>query len=48
MKKFKGFFQHHLNPLHVYCRLCGAGLRPMVAHKMCRVYEKFLYNMLLK
>jgi len=48
MQNVKRFFQHHLNPLHVYCRLRNAGLHCTAAQRMCIVYEKFLYNLLLK
>ncbi|WP_162832162.1 hypothetical protein [Desulfonatronovibrio hydrogenovorans] len=48
MQKVKCFFQHHLNPLHVYCRLRGAGLKPVMAQRMCTLYEKFVYNLILK
>ncbi len=48
MQKVKFFFQHHLNPLHVYCRLRGAGFKPGMAHRVCVYYEKFIYNILLK
>ncbi|MFO7816124.1 MAG: hypothetical protein ACQES5_01715 [Thermodesulfobacteriota bacterium] len=48
MQYFKRFFQHHFNPLHVYCRLRSAGLHDNTAQRMCMVYEKFFYNLLLR
>lgn len=33
--------QHHLNPLHVECRLVG------LARGVCRFYERRVYNKLL-
>jgi len=48
MKKVKGFIQHHFNPLHVYCRLRSAGFKPVMAQRVCTLYEKFFYNFLLR
>ncbi len=48
MRNIKNFFQHHLNPLHVYCRLRNAGMHCTTAQRMSLIYEKVFYNLLLK
>jgi hypothetical protein len=44
MRYFKGFIQHHLNPLHVYCKLRRLGVMTPVAQRFCTYYERFLYR----
>lgn len=39
------FLQHHLNPLHIYCRLCHV-LPRRVAKIIGSFLEKFLRSML--
>ena len=41
------FLQHHLNPMHVMCRLKNRGYEPSQAMDFCRKYEKFLYRFFL-
>jgi hypothetical protein len=43
----RNFLQHVLNPLHVYCRLRNIGLTPTSAQRVCRVYERFVYRLVL-
>lgn len=38
--------QHMLNPLHVYCRLKDIGVSGPLAHRMCRMYERFVFRLL--
>jgi len=33
--------RHHLNPLHIYCRLMQTGLEHDTATRICRWYERF-------
>lgn len=47
MRQFRRLLQHTLNPLHVYCRLCNAGVAPANAQRVCRIYERFLYRLVL-
>ncbi len=47
MKRVRNFFQHHFNPLHIFCRLRGAGLSAMAARRMSMVYEKVVYKVFL-
>ncbi|SDK89904.1 hypothetical protein SAMN05660337_1630 [Maridesulfovibrio ferrireducens] len=47
MKRCRMFFQHYLNPLHIFCRLRQAGLSAIAARRMSTVYEKLLYRMFL-
>ncbi len=44
MKSFRQYCQHLFNPLHVFCRLRQAGVRPGAAMNMCRVYERSVYR----
>ncbi|MBU1003932.1 MAG: hypothetical protein KKE73_15580 [Proteobacteria bacterium] len=46
MVTFKRFLQHHLNPLHIYCRLRDAGVRPHLTSRMCVIYERWVYRFL--
>lgn len=36
--------RHHLNPLHIYCRLTCLGMSSKVAVDICRVYEAGIYR----
>ena len=36
--------QHHCNPLHVFCKLLRAGMRPGPARELCRAYERCVYR----
>lgn len=47
MKRVRNFFQHYLNPLHIFCRLRGVGISVIAARKMSMVYEKVLYRVFL-
>lgn len=47
MVALRRFFQHHFNPLHVYCRMRDAGFRPRLTVRVCTVYERWLYRFLL-
>lgn len=38
--------RHHLNPLHIYCRLVQSGLEHDTATRICRLYER-LYGLIL-
>ena len=38
--------QHHLNPLHVYCRLVEKGWSKRVSISICRYYEILIYSWL--
>ena len=45
----KTFFQHYLNPLHVYCRLIDMGVNMKLAKRIAIFYERlitshFLYH----
>ncbi len=37
---------HRINPLHLYCRLNGWGMKSKSAMKITRYYERFLYKYL--
>ena len=41
------FWQHHLNPLHIFCRLRGIGLPKTVAILICRFYERVIFKKFL-
>jgi hypothetical protein len=47
MTTFREYFQHKLNPLHVFCRLRRFGLPRSAARNLCWVYERGLYRFLL-
>ena len=36
--------QHHLNPLHIYCRLVELNLRKETAMGLCRVHEIMVWS----
>jgi len=38
------FWQHHLNPLHIFCRLREVGLPKETAILLCQLYERAVYN----
>ncbi len=44
MRRLRDAVQHFLNPLHMYCRLKDMGLAGPTAHRMCLVYERFIYR----
>lgn len=39
--KIRMSLQHRLNPLHIYCRLCDAGLPSSFARKLLALYSRF-------
>jgi len=39
----KNTLQHHLNPLHVYCRLIECGLGRSIARRIVKMYEVRVY-----
>jgi hypothetical protein len=39
--------QHHMNPLHVYCRLRNMGMSKSIAGFLCRRYERTIFKHLL-
>lgn len=47
MKRFRMFLQHSFNPLHVYCRLAGWGMAKSSARRLCSVYERFVYGLMV-
>jgi hypothetical protein len=36
--------RHHLNPLHIYCRLTCLGISSKMALGICKVYETSVYR----
>ena len=38
----KRLIQHHLNPLHVYCRFCELGMSQDRAWKWAKKWEKWI------
>ncbi len=46
MRTIRLYFQHCLNPLHVYCRLREFGVHTSAAQRVCIVYERFVYRVL--
>lgn len=40
MRFFKSYFQHHFNPLHVYCRLRDCGFSSRFAIRVSSAYER--------
>ncbi|MGE4299250.1 MAG: hypothetical protein AB7E47_14630 [Desulfovibrionaceae bacterium] len=36
--------KHHMNPLHLYCRLREMGFSGPGARRLCRLYERFIYR----
>ncbi|SNR91950.1 hypothetical protein SAMN04488503_1914 [Humidesulfovibrio mexicanus] len=43
-RRIREAITHRLNPLHVYCRLCGLGLSSALARSLCRGYERAIYR----
>jgi hypothetical protein len=39
--------RHHLNPLHIYCRLRDLGLAKGLAIFLCRFYERTIFKCFL-
>jgi hypothetical protein len=39
--------KHHMNPLHIYCRLRDLGLPKGMAGFVCRFYERALFKYFL-
>ena len=48
MHTVRCFFQHHMNPLHVYCRLRSLGMHNSAAFRVCSLYEKYVYRFWMK
>ena len=48
MKLYNTWIQHVANPLHVYCRLIDFGVNAGFSKKLSIIYEKYLYQYLLK
>jgi hypothetical protein len=44
MEKFILNMHHVFNPLHIYCRLIGAGMNRYTAQRVCRYYETFIFK----
>ncbi len=42
------WFQHRINPLHIYCRLIDAGLGVKFSRRLSIFYEKHFYHSLLR
>ena len=40
MRHVKSYLQHHLNPLHIYCRLRSVGVPGRAAMRVSVVYER--------
>ena len=40
MRHVKSYLQHHLNPLHVYCRLRNVGMPCRAALRVSSFYER--------
>ena len=38
------FWQHYLNPLHIFCRLRGIGLPKTLALFLCQFYERAIFK----
>jgi len=38
--------QHHLNPLHIYCRLVKMGVNKGLSKSVCWYYELLIYGWL--
>ncbi|MDD3312378.1 hypothetical protein [Pseudodesulfovibrio sp.] len=47
MKGLRCRLQHHLNPLHVYCRLRTLGMAPRAARAVSFCYERVVYRFVL-
>lgn len=44
MLSWKEILRHHLNPIHVYCRLVDIGISPHSARSISMTYERLVYN----
>ena len=38
------FWQHYLNPLHIFCRLREIGLEKTSSIILCQFYERAIFN----
>lgn len=45
MRRIRNAVHHLFNPLHVYCRLKDIGLSKPVAHRVSRVYERYVFRL---
>ena len=43
MQSLRNYLQHHLNPLHLYCRLRAFGIGHVRASRLCAYYERHMY-----
>jgi hypothetical protein len=43
-RRIRNALTHHLNPLHLYCRLRDMGLSGALARSITRGYERLLYR----
>jgi hypothetical protein len=41
------FWQHYLNPLHIFCRLREVGIPKTIAIFLCQFYERAIFYPLL-
>jgi len=49
MMRLRGpWFQHKINPLHIYCRLIDMGLSVEFSRRLSIFYEKHFYPSLLR
>lgn len=49
MTRLRGpWFQHRVNPLHIYCRLIDVGLSVHISRRLSIFYEKHFYPSLLR
>jgi hypothetical protein len=39
--------RHHLNPMHIYCRLTELGISYNHAKRLCKIYEAIFYKTIL-
>jgi hypothetical protein len=44
MSRIAAYFQHVFNPLHVFCRLCDAGVKTDNARRMSQAYERMVFR----
>lgn len=47
MQAIRSRLQHHLNPLHVYCRLRDFGLADATAQRLSSCWERLVYRLVL-
>lgn len=47
MDVMRRFMQHHLNPMHIFCRLRECGFASLPARRLCLAYERLVYRFLL-